>query len=240
MSKIFKGIVSFVNYEKQFVTIAYNADNKSKAKTINGLVSLAAQKPLIEKGAIKKMQTFYKGDTVQFITKHNDEGNKMVAADIQYLYNEALDVVINKAKTKNDFIGYLKEVNEAFFIKEVSCARFFKVATSPWQMPFTVKQLTETVVFSLINIEKKEKALAVIAHTKMQPYYIEAEKMYKAKKVIDAQVTKITDFGAHVGIVNNAIQAKITDDGKIRLNQIIQVRISFLSPMKIVLERVSV
>ncbi len=237
MATIFKGKVTFVQHEKQFVTIEYQPTGAGKAKTINGQVDKTTQEKLIAEKVIKKAHQFSIGDTVQFTTKLSDRGDKMIAANIVYLHNEALDVLLNQAKTNNQFAGYIKEVEGKFFIKELNSYRFFVLEVSPWQMPFTPKQLTETVFFGLANLERKAKATAVLLQNKFTPEYLQAEKLYKSKAIVEAKVSKITDFGMYVNVVSDKIIAKLPDDGKARLNDVLQIKISFLSPMKIVVER---
>src|SRR5690349_19116533 len=106
---ILQGKVSFVNHEKKYVMIEYDVNGKKK--NINGIVDDKTQEEWIEKKAIKKKHLFHIGDTVNFISKLSDRGDKMVAVNIQYLYNTALDTLLNKAKTVNKFLGYLKEVD---------------------------------------------------------------------------------------------------------------------------------
>jgi ribosomal protein S1 len=238
MATTFKGIVTFVQHEKQFVTIEYQPTGTGKAKTINGQVDKVTQQKLITDKVIKKAHQYCIGDTVQFITKLSDRGDKMIAANIQYLHNEALDMMLNRAKTNNEFAGYIKEVDGKFFVKEINSYRFFVLEMSPWQLPFTTKQLTESVFFGLNNLTRKEKATAQLTQVRYIPEYSQALKLYSSKTVIQAKVCKITDFGMYVQVVNDAIIAKLPDDGKARLNDIIPIRISFINPLKVVVERV--
>jgi ribosomal protein S1 len=238
MATTFKGKVTFVQHEKQFVTIEYQPTGGGKSKTINGQVDKLTQQKLLTEKLIKKIHQFCVGDTVQFITKLSDRGDKMIAANIEYLHNEALDVMLNRAKTNNEFAGYIKEVDGKFFVKEINSYRFFVLEMSAWAMPFTAKQLTESVFFGLNNLNRKEKATAQLLQTKYIPEYSQALKLYNSKTIIQAKVCKITDFGMYVQVVGNAIIAKLPDDGKVRLNDIIPIKIIFLTPLKIVVERV--
>ena len=70
------------------------------------------------KKEIKKAHTFHIGDLVNFTVQLSGRGDKMIATNIQYLYNTALNVLLNKAKTENSFIGYLKMADDKIFVKE--------------------------------------------------------------------------------------------------------------------------
>ena len=96
---ILQGKVSFVNHEKKTVMIEYDANGKKKA--INGPVDDETQGLLKKKGVIKKTHDFHIGDVVNFTAGISARGNKMVASNIRYLYNTALDALVNKAKTEN-------------------------------------------------------------------------------------------------------------------------------------------
>ena len=114
-NSITQGKVSFVNHEKKYVMIEYEVAGKKKV--VNGNVDDKTQKALIEKKINKKMHLYHIGDTVNFIVRLSDRGDKMIADNIQYLYNTALDVLLNKAKTLNRFTGYLKIVDDKYFCK---------------------------------------------------------------------------------------------------------------------------
>ena len=111
----------------------------------------------VYKKLIKKKHLFHIGDTVSFTAGLSDRGDRMTASNIQYLYNTALDVLINKAGTENNFIGYLKVIDDKYFVKEIDSYLFFPVPLSPWQIRPTEAELNEAVTFSLENLDKKEK-----------------------------------------------------------------------------------
>ena len=97
---------------------------------------------------LKKKHIFHIGDTVSFNVGLSGRGDRMVATNIQFMYNNALDVLINKAKTENNFIGYLKVVDDKYFVKEIDSYLFFPVPLSPWQIKPTEAELNEAVTFA--------------------------------------------------------------------------------------------
>ena len=78
---ILQGNVSFVNHEKKYVMIEYDVNGKKK--NINGIVDDKTQGEWIEKKIIKKKHLFHIGDTVNFVAKLSDRGDKMVSVNIQ-------------------------------------------------------------------------------------------------------------------------------------------------------------
>lgn len=244
MSTIFKGKVSFVNHEKQYVTIEYKPDEGGKAKTLNGNISVITQQKLKKEGIIKKMHTYQVGDIVNFVSKLSDKGDKMIAANVQYLFNEGLDTILNKAKTGQTFNGYMKLVDGKFYIKEIETYLFFPLEISAWQTPFTDKQLNEAIAFTLENIDKKEKATAKLLKVSYIPEYQKALKYYNDKTIIDAKVCLVNAFGIYVNVVGEKIQAKIpiekanSNTNIVKVDDIIKIKIIYLTPLKIVVEAV--
>ncbi|GAB2839170.1 hypothetical protein [Ferruginibacter profundus] len=240
---ILQGKVSFVNHEKKYVMIEYEVNGKKK--TINGVVDDATQEQLIKTGVIRKKHVFHIGDVINFNAGLSGRGDKMVASNIQYLYNPALDVLINKAKTENNFIGYLKMADDKIYVKEIDSYLFFPVTPSPWQIVPTEKELNEAVTFSLENMDNKEKITAKLFNNNYIPEFYAAVKLHKTKTPVDAQVYKISPHGIYLNIIGDKVQAKIplaknattiTED--IKVGDTIKVLITYLSPAKIIVESV--
>ncbi len=240
---ILQGKVSFVNHEKKYVMIEYEVNGKKK--TINGDTGDKTQQQLIAKGIIKKKHLFLMGDVVNFTAGLSGRGDKMVASNLQYLYNTALDVLLNKAKTENRFLGYLKVVDDKYFVKEIDSYLFFPLTISPWQFVPAQTDLNEAVEFMLENMEKKEKATAKLFNNKYIPEFSAALKLHKSSTPVDAAVYKISPHGIYVNVVKDKIQAKITlkENSPAALKNLqpgntVKLLISYLSPAKIIVEPV--
>ena len=230
-----QGIISFVNHEKKYIIIEY--EQNGRKKTVNGSID--------DKG-IKKSHHFHIGDTVSFKVKIADRGDRMVALNIEYLYNTALDVLINKAKTNNSFLGYLKIADDKYFVKEIDSYLFFPVPLSPWQIKPAEKELNEAVSFSLENLDKKNKITAKLFNNNYIPEFYTAVKYNKAKTPVEAKVHKITPHGIYLNLIGDKIQAKIslekttTDSGTaLQVGEKIIVMITYLSTSRIIVDRVS-
>ena len=197
------GNVSFVNHEKKYIIIEYEVNGKKKV--VNGSTGDKLQ---------KTKHVFHIGDTVSFTVGLSGRGDKMVASDIKFLYNNALDVLINKAKTENNFIGYLKIVDDKYYVKEIESYLFFPATISPWQLKPTDEELNEAVTFAL-----------------------------KKQEPIHAEIYKITEYGIYLNLFGNKVQAKISPAAEnlpenLKVGDKIHVRISDFSKGKIVGEHV--
>ena len=221
------GNVTFVNHEKKYIIIEYEVNGKKKV--VNGSV---------ETKLLKKKHIFHIGDTVNFTVALSGRGDRMTASDIQFLYNTALDVLINKAKTENNFIGYLKIVDDKYYVKEIDSYLFFPVPLSPWQIKPTEAELNEAVTFALENTEKKEKITAKLYNNKYIPAFYTAVKLNKANTPVDATVYKVTPHGIYLNLIEDKIQVKLPFKEDVQVNDIITVKIVYLSPAKIIAEEV--
>ncbi len=228
------GTVTFVNHEKKYIIIEY--EDNGRKKVINGNVDEKQQQKLIKKKVIKKKHLFHIGDTVSFTAGLSDRGDRMTASNIQYLYNTALDVLINKAGTENNFIGYLKVIDDKYFVKEIDSYLFFPVPLSPWQIKPTETELNEAVTFSLETLDKKEKITAKLYNNKYIPEFYTAVKLNKANTPIEATVYKVTPHGIYLNLITDKIQVKLPYKEGVHINDIITVTIVYLSPFKIIAE----
>jgi len=237
MSQTIEGKISFINHEKKYAMIEYEEGNKKK--TVRASIDEQAQKKMKEKNLIKKTHHFMVGDVVSFQVKLSDRGDRMMASGTEFLYNNALDVLINKSFISNKFIGYLKMVDDKYFVKEIDSYLFFPVPFSPWQIVPAELDLNEQVHFSLENIEKKEKIFASLFNNKYIPEFEQAVKLFKTKTLISAEVIKVSPHSIYLNIIGEKIQAKINFEEGINVGDNINVLISYLGKNKIAVVKIT-
>ena len=231
MSLRIEGKISFINHEKKYAMIEYEEGNKNK--TVRAVIDEKIQKELKEKKLIKKTHHFMVGDVVSFVVKLSDRGDRMMATGVEFLYNNALDVLINKSMLNNKFIGYLKLVDDKYFVKEIDSYLFFPVPFSPWQIVPKELELNEQVNFALENTERKEKIFASLFNNDYIPEFEQAVKLFKTKTMINAEVYKVTAHSIYLNIVTNKIQSKIDFEEGFKVGDKIDVLISYLGKNKI-------
>ena len=205
--EILQGKISFVHHDKDYVTIEYT--HKGKKKSINGKVDEARQLKLKEEKLIKKVHQFHEGDEVYFTLELSGRGDKMVAEKIRYRFNDTLGNLVNRARTNNQFTGYLKQVEDKYFVKEAGSYQFFPLVLSPWELPPDTNKLNEPVLFQLANLDKPEKLTAELFHHRFIPQFVAAQKYYKNKTVINATVYKVSAHGIYINVIGDKLQAKI-------------------------------
>ena len=231
MSQRTEGKISFINHDKKYAMIDYEEANKKK--TVRADIDDKKQKELKEKKLIKKTHHFMVGDVVSFVVKLSDRGDRMMATSVEFLYNNTLDVLINKSLLTNKFIGYLKMVDDKYFVKEIDSYLFFPVPFSAWQLVPEELDLNEQVFFSLENIDRKEKIFAALFNNKYIPEFEQAVKLFKTKTVVTAEVFKISPHSIYLNIIGNKIQAKIDFEEEVSVGDKIEVLISYLGKNKI-------
>jgi hypothetical protein len=240
-----EGIVSFVHHEKEYVTIEYTVNGRKK--TINGKVDEATQLQLKAEKLIKKIHRFHEGDEVQFTIARSDRGDKNIAEQIVYRFNNALSNLINRATVDNQFVGYLKLVDGNYFVKETGTYLFFPLIVSPWEVVPAESLLNEPVFFKLENTGNPEKLTATLLKPRYIPEFMKAKKYQADKTVIEATVAKVTPHSIHVNVIGDKITGKISlekagtgQPGMMlpKADDKIKVVITHLSSTRIVLSRV--
>ncbi len=231
-----QGTVTFVHHNKSYITIAYEANQKKK--TVNAIIHTKnTNEP--SKQPNYKQRNYIVGDLVNFTLEPTTQGDKLTATKLQYLYNPQLDALLQRAVSHNRFIGYIKIVEDKYYIKEIDSYLFFALELSPWQIQFTPKELTEAVAFTLNNVAKKEKATAQLEKPNLLPAYYKAVQLHKNNTIIPAPVVKVTDYATYVEVVPNGIQAKVdVAPNTYALGAIVQVVISYITPIKIAVKMV--
>ncbi|HSN60033.1 MAG TPA: hypothetical protein VLR49_03800 [Ferruginibacter sp.] len=237
------GKIAFINHEKKYAMIEY--EQNGKKKTVKGNIDEKLQKDLKQKKLIKKTHHFLMGDVVSFTIKLADRGDKMVASNISFLYNNALDVLINQALVNNKFTGYLKAADDQYFVKEINSYLFFPISFSPWQIIPAEDDLNEPVTFSLENLDKKDKISASLLNNEYIPEFHTAIKLFKSKTPIKAEVFNVTAHGVYLNVIEDKIKAKISLDKKtafkdqlaaLKMGDQLDVIITHMSKSKIVVE----
>jgi hypothetical protein len=229
-----KGRISFVNHEKYFATIDYTLNNKKKSVNFKTKDTTAA-------GTKKKAHLYRIGDEVSFQLKLSDRGDKMTAYSVKFLYNTALEQLINKAKVENRFSGYFKIVDEQFFVKEWDSYLFFPLQVSPWEKPPVESAANEAITFKLVNLDKTNIIAAELFSHSYIPEYQEAVRYFEKKAPVEATVYKVSPYAIHLGLFNDKIKARLSveDNDATGINEgdKIQVAITHLTPLRIVVEK---
>lgn len=239
------GIITFINHDKDYATIEYT--HNGKKKTISGNIGEKEQLKLKAEKIIKKVHQFHVGDEISFVINLSARGDKMIADCIEFKFNNALDNLINKSAIENRFVGYLKKVDDDYFVKETGSYIFFPLKLSPWERKPQDSNLNEPYFFKLENTDKPDKATAAPYKSIFIHEYAIAMQHFKNKTPMDATVFKITPHGIFVNVLGNKIQAKIpvsnkdekvAGEAEVKVGDVIKIMITYLGTSRIIVERV--
>ena len=169
-------------------------------------------------------------------------GDKMTAYNVKFLFNTALELLINKTAVENKFLGFLKYAEGEFFVKELDSYIFFPLKLSQWEKQPDEQLSNEAIEFKLVNLDKPNKITAELYRKDYIPEYRTAMQLFRNKTIIEAAVFKVTPFAAYVHIVGNMVDAKIPlsadVEKEVKPGYQINVVITHLSDTKIAVERV--
>ncbi|HEX5026973.1 MAG TPA: hypothetical protein VFV68_16945 [Agriterribacter sp.] len=195
------GIITSVNHEKHYVSIEYI--HKDRKRTITCRTDNLDQ----QKG--KRPHQYRVGDAVGFATKGADRGSRIIAYNLQFLYNTAIEQMLHKAATDNRFKGYLKVVDDVFFVKEWDNYIFFPLVLSKWERLPPEKDFNEVIEFKLLHTDKPNKLAAELFSHDYIPEFRKAVQHFKNKTETEAVVSKVSPFGAYVDMFAGKIQSKV-------------------------------
>lgn len=228
----YRGKISFINHEKLFATIEYLQG--AKHKSIN--FKLTAET------GTKKPHQYHLGDVVSFKTRLSDRGDKMAAYDVKFIHNTAIDLLVQKAEIENRFSGYLKKVDDSYFIKESESYILLPLQLSPWEKPPAASAENEMVAFSLVNTDKPNALKAELFSHSFIPEYRMALQHFNNEIEADAVVTRISPHAVYLALFNDKMQAKLPltafENGEVKEGDTVPVLITHLAHNRMVVKRV--
>ncbi len=230
--EVYRGKISFINYEKQFATIDYEVNNKAKAVNFRTSAPDSGKKP----------HQFKLNDSVSFQLRLSDRGDKMTAYNVKYSHNEAIALLIQKAAIENRFAGYLKIVEGKFFVKEIESYVLFPIQLSKWEKEPVETAANVAISFKLINMDKPNSIAAELFSHNYIAEYKKAIQHFDKEIDIDAVVHKISPHAVYLNLFGDKMQAKlsVTEEEKEAIieGDVIPVKIVHLTSNRVVVKRV--
>lgn len=231
-TQLFKGRISFINHEKFFATIEYKQNNKHKSVNCKTNATDSDRKP----------NQYRLGDEVSFSLKLSDRGDKMTAYNVRLLYNPAIDLLIQKAAIENRFSGYLKKVEDQYFVKEWDSYILFTLQLSPWEKAPAATAENEPVAFRLINLDKPKSLAAELFSHNYIPEYRKAVQHFQNGISIEAVVARVSPHAIYLNLFTDQLQAKLpVKDGKqLKEGDKVAVKITHLTNKRIIVAKTEV
>lgn len=236
-SKKLKGKVSFINHEKQYAMVEYEAGGKKRV--VNGQIDKASQQRWKNSGDIKGIHNFMVGDIVEFMLDHTPKGDRQMADKIEFKYNTAFNFLLEKAGTENSFLGYVKVIDGHYFVKEIETYFFLKLPVGKLQIPPEESAEKEPVRFSIADADNATKAHAVLFDNDYVLGFKKAMQAFKGEEYVDSVVQRVTPHSIYVSLFDKSMTGKLkTSDVEENLRIVggeIPVKITHLSKDKLVL-----
>ncbi|MFT3703680.1 MAG: hypothetical protein QM802_15060 [Agriterribacter sp.] len=236
--KISRGRITSINHEKNYASIEYIHNDKKRTITCR----IDEDESKERTGKDRHKHTYRVGDEVSFQTKGADRGTRLIAFDLKFLYNNTLLQLLQKAAVDNRFTGYLKKVDDSFFVKERDSYLFFPLEISKWENPPQEETFNEPIEFSFLHIDKPDKITAELFTHQYIPAFKKAVQHFKNKTPVDAVVYKVSPYAVYVHLFNETMQAKITLPAagleNTKVGDTVQVKITYLNNKKLVIETV--
>ena len=229
--QVYKGKISFINYEKYFATIDYTHNNKTKSVNCKTNAADSSKKP----------HHYRLGDEVSFELKLSDRGDKMTAYNVKFLHNIPINLLIQRAAIENRFAGYLKIIDGQYFIKEWDSYILFPLQLSPWEVPPAATAENEAISYRFLNLDKPNAIMAELFSHNYIPEYKKALQYFNNEMDADATIYKISPHGIYLNLFNDKIQAKLPLDevekDSVKEGDIIPVIITHLTNTRIVVKK---
>ena len=218
-SKIYNGKVSYFNINKHYGFIAcgdtsyYFFVDVEKIRTENRALRKQKIKPEIKR-------EYSVGDEVNFKLKLNHRNN-IEAYDIEYLENTQRKLLIDEAEEKGVLSGYLKKIENKFFVKHVTTYILIPVTITRYEVDTELiyeNRINQIVQFQL-QITKKDKLKASLIDKKFDPNWEKLEKIFKRKEIVSGCIIDKYQWGLIVDVLginallfNSQIDEKPVDD----------------------------
>lgn len=186
----FNGIVSSVNYVKNFGLIKYSGDNEQQE--IIFFLSSHRQFELQKQGTEPAGHHFWVGDVVEFTRKPSGKNDgSWIARDVRFKNNPSLHELVQKAKINNHFFGQFIKSGDNYFVKELLTEIIFPLEFIEYEAPPVGDELTRNAYFRIINMHDSKKRAAELIEKRFININENPEYHLHHGTVFDARVTDI-------------------------------------------------
>jgi hypothetical protein len=167
----------------------------------------------------------------------------MTAYNVKFTHNTDIDLLIQRAAIENRFSGYLKIVEDKYFVKEWNSYILFPLQLSPWEKPPVETAANEAISFKLVNPGKRNSIAAELFSHNYIPEFKKALQHFNNKIEIEAVVYKISPHAVYMNLFGDKIQAKLAiadiEKDQVKEGDTIPVLITHFTNTRIVVKKVA-
>ncbi|MEO7044916.1 MAG: hypothetical protein ABI091_06380 [Ferruginibacter sp.] len=171
----------------------------------------------IDKSSLRRKETkgihkFRSGDEIEFKIKP-DSKHGQIAYNLCFIKNTRRDNLIQEAKELNILKGYLKKIENTFFVKHLSTYLFIPIKISEWETDIGATyedRLNQLVLFELKNIDKPYIISAILIDRVFKPEYTIINELNSLDQSTFASITGSNTNGFFSSILEGSVEAFIS------------------------------
>jgi len=150
---------------------------------------------------VKHQRTSPPPKEVDFLVRLKQIGDKFEAFDIEYVGNEQRQLLIEEYQEKKVLLGYLKKVNDTFFVKHISTYVFLPIEISKYEIESSYdERLNQLVQFQLKNINKIDKIKAILTDRTYSCEWEKIKELFERQEIISGLIKQRTRGGFIVDV----------------------------------------
>jgi ribosomal protein S1 len=198
--KIHIGVVTYYNNRKHFGFIE-DEDNNSRYFFIDIVQSKAKNKELKQLKQTKIKTKFHEGDEVNY--KLRLVNDKEEVYDIEYIRNTKRQSILNEAIEKQILLGYLKQIDDKFFVKHIPTYIFIPLKILPVEIDIEEiysQRINQIIQFKLERTEEIDRLSAYLVDRKFDYRYDELKRAYYNDEPVTGQIVRKVKGGMIVEI----------------------------------------
>lgn len=142
----------------------------------------------------------HSGDEVLlYIRKSTEYLYSHEAYEIEFVCNKRLEVLLNEYESNNQFIGFLKKIEDSYFVKDKKTHLYIKLNISRFELDINSEyddKLNKEVPFEIIVFSDKNKLRAV----RTDRVFKDSIQLLINQEIINGTVVKKDKFGIYVNL----------------------------------------
>ena len=190
------GFIESVNQESYFFAFDYSAQAIRKRN-----------------GEIPRIHEFSSGDEVEFkLKKSLKKEEELIAYDVTFIKNIRRQKLVEESISRGILHGYLKKIDETYFVKHDNTYVFVKLYISNWEIDYEkiyYERIDKLVHFRMLHTHRLDKLSAVLTDRKYCSQYTELLDLITVDEPTSAFITGKNTFGLCATLLNGSLQAFI-------------------------------
>ncbi|MDR3246368.1 MAG: S1 RNA-binding domain-containing protein [Prevotellaceae bacterium] len=199
-AQIYHGYVSFFHQNKNFGFI--ECDDGTSYYFFSDVKELIKRSKELRKLKQSKLRVkFFENDEVNF--KIRTLNGKIEVYEVEYLGNTKKEQIITESEENHILYGYLKQIEDKFFVKHISTYVFIPLKISEFEIDIDsvyTQRLNQLVQFKLEQVKNIDKLSAILVDRKFNANWIEIKEAFDTQETVTGYVKEKIKKGMIVEI----------------------------------------